>query len=235
MRIKSLVFMILFTSVVLIPQIPITTAELQRYPDIRVEFKPYGWGEVEQRINKITVGQRLVLEVKIRNTGEDSITLDSSGVRLGIYVEGPRGFEEAKHWPPYRLWEDLYLLPKTTTIFYVPLDELLWDRQQIPAEAEGKGWKIYLTLERNTKPEPLVYGTPNPLEFEVAREITFSDKVNAFWLEITMFGIGITILLSVITQRKKIFPWRIKLRVTREKSRLIENESENWNKYTVVS
>lgn len=127
------------------------------------------------------------------------------------------------------------MLPETTTIFYVPLDELLWDRQQIPAEAEGKGWKVYLTLEGDTKPEPLVYGTPNPLEFEVAREITFSDKVNAFWLEITMFGIGITILLSVITQRKKIFPWRIKLRVTREKSRLIENESENWNKYTVVS
>lgn len=100
-RIKILVFMIFFTSVVLIQQIPITTAELHRYPDIKLEFKPYGWGEVEQRINKITVGQRLVLEVKIRNTGEDSITLDSSGVRLSIYVEGPRGFEEEKHWPPY--------------------------------------------------------------------------------------------------------------------------------------
>lgn len=217
MEIKSLVFMIVFTGIVSISQIPIITAELQRYPDVELEFEPYGWGWVEDRIDKITVGQRLVLEVKIRNTGEDSITLDSSGVRLSFDIEGPRGFEEQKHWPQYRLWEDLYLLPKTETIIYVPLDELLWDRQQIPETALGKWWKIYLTLEEDTKPEPLVYGTPNPLEFEVVQEITFSDKVNAYWLEITMFGIGITVLTMIITLRKKIFPWRIKLQVTRKK------------------
>ena len=97
MRIKTLVFIILFTSIMLIPQIPIITAELQRYPDVELEFKPYEWGVVEQRINKITVGQRLVLEVKIRNIGEDSIALDSSGVRLSIYIEGPRGLEEQEY------------------------------------------------------------------------------------------------------------------------------------------
>lgn len=203
--------MMLFASIVLIPLTPITTAELQRYPDVELEFEPYGWGWVEDRIDKITVGQRLVLEVKIRNTGEDSITLDSSGVRLKFDIEGPRGFEEEKHWPPYRLWEDLYLLPKTTTIFYVPLDELLWDRQKIPDSALGKGWKIYLTLEGDTKPEDLVYGTPNPYEFEVAREITFSDIIiEAFGPVLSIIGIVLTVLIIVRKKVKKIIKRIIK-------------------------
>lgn len=199
MRLKSLVFTILFTSIVLIPQIPIITAELQMYPDVELEFKPYGWGGVEQRINKIAVGQRLVLEVRIQNTGEDSITLDSSGVRLSIYVEGPRGLEEKKYWPQSGSWEYLYLSPKTETIIYVPLDKLLWDSEQIPETALGKWWKIYLTLEGGYTPNSLVYGTPNPFEFEVAREITFSDKVNAYSLEITIIlGTVISIIITII-------------------------------------
>ena len=85
--------------------------------------------------------------------------------------------------------------PKTETIIYVPLDELLWDSEQIPESALGKWWKIYLTLEGGHTPKTLVYGTPNPFEFEVAQEITFSDKVNAFLLEIT---IGLTVLGIII-------------------------------------
>lgn len=199
MRIKSLIFMILFTSIVLIPQTPIVTAELQMYPNVELEFKPYGWGRVEQRINKITVGQRLVLEVKIRNTGEDSITLDSSGVGLRFDVEGPRGFEEREYWPQYRSWEDLYLLPETTTVIYVPLDELLWGSQQIPGEAEGKWWKIYLTLEWYTS----VYGMPNPFEFEVAREITLFDAFKAFWLEFSILLTLIGIICTIGIKRRR--------------------------------